>query len=84
METIGDIINAMQQASKLLGGETGGIIRMYADRIEKALAATSKESLQVGNTAKMREALDEIIDTINKWRTDGAKNDTATISKRSD
>lgn len=64
METIEDIIAQMQQAGKLLGGETGGIIRMYADRIDKAYehqcAPTSKESLQVGNTAKMREALKEI------------------------
>ena len=33
-------------------------------------ATTTKESLEVGNAAKLREALDDIIELINKWRTD--------------
>lgn len=61
-ETVDEILNKMQQAGKILGGETGGIIRMYADRIDKALdcSAAYKKSFQVVNAMKVSQALKEI------------------------
>lgn len=45
-----------------------------ADRLEAALkseAATAEKSSVVGNSAAMREALDEILEQIDNWRTKG-------------
>ena len=49
--------------------DAGHMLLQAADMMERE--STREKSSQVGNSAKMREALEEVIDTINEWRSNG-------------
>lgn len=63
-ETVADIVAEMRLGVKDWRGERVGIFDHFADRIEAAAKreqeATREKSSQVGNTAKMRDALESV------------------------
>lgn len=72
MEAIKEIIAQMRKPSIYKGkvpvSRVDADFKYFADKLEAAIAQTSQHN---NNTAKLREALEETIDTINKWRTGG-------------
>ena len=71
MDTVGGIAQEMLNTS--MQDITAEVVYGWASRLADACKQSVTDCNQLGNTAKMREALEAIKDTLDKWRLNGVE-----------